>query len=99
MELVQSFQLAYNQLPDVLFRVWQFLERETWNPLLGGMIGGLVGAFIGGRYVLLAPARERELDKIAAGRALSAELEQNVVAAVAIVAGRSKPLDYIVWRP
>ena len=43
---------------------------------------------------------QRRLDGLAAGRALSAELELNVTSAVAlVVGGRNKPRDYLTFRP
>ena len=86
---------------------WAWLCRVSWNPLfeaiLGGIFGGvfaLVGAIIGGRYVLRSMKEQRRLDGLAAGRALSAELELNVTSAVAlVVGGRNKPRDYLTFRP
>jgi hypothetical protein len=43
---------------------------------------------------------ERRRERLAAGRALSAELEFNLASTVTLViAGRDKPRDYLVWRP
>jgi hypothetical protein len=86
---------------------WAWLCRVSWNPLFGAILGGvfggvfaLLGAIIGGRYVLRSMEEQRQRDRLAAGRALSAELELNVVAAATLVmAGRDKPRDYLVVRP
>src|SRR5208337_231005 len=84
--------------------VCQFLGWLSWNPLLSSIVGGglfaLIGALIGGKYVLRSLAKERKRECQAAGRAFSAELEQNVWACVALAAaGRSQPLHYLEWHP
>ncbi len=86
---------------------WPCLYRLSWNPLIGGVLSAffagvfaLFGAIIGGRYVLRSMADQRRFERLAAGRALSAELELNVAGAAALaIAGKSKPMDYLVTRP
>lgn len=86
---------------------WAWLCRVSWNPLFGAILGGifggifaLIGAIIGGRYVLRSMEEQRRRDKLATGRALSAELELNIASAVTLVAaGRNKPRDYLIFRP
>jgi hypothetical protein len=86
---------------------WAWLYRVSWNPLFGAIFGGiyggvfaLLGAIVGGRYVLRSMEEQRRRDRLAAGRALSAELELNSASAVTlVVAGRKRPRDYLTWRP
>jgi hypothetical protein len=86
---------------------WGWLCRVSWNPLFGAILGGifggvfaLLGAIIGGRYVLRSIEEQRRHDRLAAGRALSSELENNFASAVTLaIAGRNKPQDYLTFRP
>ncbi len=86
---------------------WAWLCRVSWNPLFGAILGGifggvfaLLGAIMGGRYVLRSMEEQRRRDRLAAGRALSAEIELNFASTVSlVVAGRNKPRDYIMFRP
>lgn len=79
------------------------MYRVPWNVLLGPILGifaALIGAIIGGRYVLRTMEVQRNLDRLAAGRALSAELELNIVATATLaIAGYQKPHDYLLVRP
>jgi hypothetical protein len=87
----------YITLLAVEFLTW--LCRASWNPLFGGVCA-LFGAIFGGRYVLRSMEEQRRRDRLAAGRALSAELELNVhTAATLVIAGRDKPRDYLTVRP
>lgn len=87
--------------------LWAWLCRVSWNPLFGAILAGifggvfaLLGAIIGGRYVLRSMDEQRRRDRLAAGRAVSTELEFNLASAVTlVVAGQNKPRDYLVWRP
>jgi hypothetical protein len=86
---------------------WAWLCRESWNPFLGaifaGIFGGvfaLYGARIGGCYVLRSLEEQRRRDRIAAGRALSSELENNITSAAALAAaGIDAPRAYLTFRP
>jgi len=86
---------------------FQWMYRWSWNPFFGAILasisGGafaLLGAVIGGRYVIQSMMVQRHLDRIAAGRALSAELQLNLATAVALAtSGRTNPRDYLVFRP
>lgn len=84
-------------------RVWEFLRWASWNPLWAGIFSGvfaLMGAVIGGRYVLRSIEAQRRLDRLAAGRALSIELDLNLAATASLaIAGRTKPLDYLTFSP
>jgi hypothetical protein len=74
-----------------------FWGDPRWN--FGGIFA-LLGAIIGARYVLRSIEEQRRRDRLAAGRALSAELELNIANVVAlVVAGRNKPRDYLMLRP
>jgi hypothetical protein len=87
--------------------LWGWLCRVSWNPLFGAILGGifggvfaLLGAIIGGRYVLQSIEEQRRHDRLAAGRALSSELENNLASVVTLsIAGRNKPRDYLTFRP
>jgi hypothetical protein len=105
--------MSHEQVSDLHYvaslgvEFWTWLCRVSWNPLFGAILGGifggifaLLGAIIGGRYVLRSMDEQRRRDRLAAGRALSAELELNIASAVTlVVAGRNKPRDYLIWRP
>ena len=84
-------------------RFWSFLCWASWNPLWAGLFGGLfalMGAVIGGKFVLQSVKTQREVDRRAAGRALSAELEMNLAAVASLtISGRAKPLDYLTYQP
>ena len=84
--------------------VWAFLKWASWNPLLTSVVGGgmfaLLGAIIGGRYLLHAQRAERKLERLAAARALSVELELNTKSTATLaIAGNTNPRDYLIVRP
>ncbi len=100
MDLVNFFPWHASEL-------WTLVQRASWNPLCGAIIGGifggifaLIGAIIGGRYVLRSVAEARRFDRLAAGRALSVELDLNVASTATLSAvGRAKTEDYLTFRP
>ena len=90
-----------------LTELGSWLCRVSWNPLFGSVLGSffaglfaLLGAIIGGRYVLRSIDDQRKRERLAAGRAVSAELELNLAGTATLaVAGRAQPLGYLVSRP
>lgn len=75
------------------------LESFITGIVAGGTFA-LLGAVIGGRYVLHAAREERQRTRVAAARALSAELELNTIGTARLaVAGRLNPQDYLVFHP
>ncbi len=84
-------------------RFWKLLCWISWNPLWAGIFSGLfalLGAVIGGKFVLRSMKIQRSLDQLAAGRALSTELEMNLTAmATLAIVGRANPLDYLEFAP
>lgn len=97
----------FHHVNCVAVEFWAWLRWVSWNPLFGAILGGifggvfaLLGAIIGGRYVLRSIEEQQRHDRLAAGRALSTELENNLASAVTqAIAGRNKPRDYLTFRP
>ena len=78
--------------------VLDFLE-PLWAGIFSGLFA-LLGAVIGGKFVLRSMKIQRSLDQLAAGRALSTELEMNLTAmATLAIVGRANPLEYLTPRP
>jgi hypothetical protein len=81
-------------------RISEFFRWASWNPLLAGIIGGVIGCVFALAGAALLLRKQRRLGREAAGRALLAEIEQNLQTAAALaIAWRDNPRGYLPWRP
>jgi hypothetical protein len=77
-------------------RISEFFGRASWNPLLVGIIGVFIGRVFTLAGAALVLRKQRKLGREAAGRALSAEIEQDLQTAAALAIACKTP--YSIYR-